>query len=88
MDPRACHPLQEVKDWIHIDWHIANLPKDLATSLLERSEIKGFIYRSEDIFVEEDDLWHAGAHELSVVMHEWVRQACLRINAVYLLIPT
>ena len=90
MDPRARHPFREIKDWIHIDWHIAALPKNVATSLLNRPEIKGFIYRSTDIFKEEDDRWHAGVHELSVVMHEWVRYQCLRscIKTAYLLIST
>lgn len=72
MDPRACHPLSEIRQWIHQDWHPANLPKDLAQSLLKNTHTKQFIYRCKDVLGDGGDERETGGNRVSVIMHEWV----------------
>jgi hypothetical protein len=72
MDPRMRHPLSEIRQWIHQDWHPARVPRDLAQSLLKNSGTKGFIYRCKDVLNDENDGWETEEEGVSVIMHEWV----------------
>lgn len=72
IDPRTCHELSEIRQWIHQDWHPANLKKELARSLLKNTHTKEFIYRCEDVLEDSGDKQKTGKHLVSVIMHEWV----------------